>query len=91
MWAGPNGSRSVRSVMLLESWVSVSSLVRGSLPAPFELGPIMVDRIIIYIDNITGQFGSSLAIDKREKGLETEANCKRIRVTAGCKVDAHAQ
>ena len=30
-------------------------------------------------------------IDKREKGLETEANCKRIRVTAGCKVDAHAQ
>ena len=41
--------------------MSVSSLVRGSLPAPFELGPIMVDRIIIYIDNITGQFGSSLA------------------------------
>ena len=32
-----------------------------------------------------------LTIDKREKGLETEANCKRIRVTAGCKVDAHAQ
>ena len=30
-------------------------------------------------------------IDKREKGLETEANCKRIRVTAGYKVDAHAQ
>ena len=34
---------------------------------------------------------ASSTIDKREKGLETEANCKRIRVTAGCKVDAHAQ
>ena len=30
-------------------------------------------------------------IDKREKGLETEANSKMIRATAGCKVDAHAQ